>query len=229
MGAPVVLSGDAGLSQALVEVCLKITSRLGARGAAAVLISAQGEQTTLAASDAHAWNLTELEFSLGEGPSQAAFSRARPVLAPDMAQAARTMWPAYAPAALEAGVGAVFVFPMRIGAAAFGVLALYYDAATTLDHEQMNLGLSFAAYATDLLLESTANGATGFLGLDHQSAQEFRSEVYQAQGMVMVSLGVGLAEALARMRAHAFAHGQDLAALSAAIVAGTTRLPNDRS
>lgn len=131
-------------------------------------------------------------------------------------------------AALEAGVGAVFVFPMHIGAAAFGVLALYYDGATTLDHEQMNLGLSFAASAADLLLDSPADGAGEALGLDHQSAQEFRSQVYQAQGMVMVSLGVSLAEALARMRAHAFANGQDLAALSAAIVAGTTRLPNDR-
>lgn len=193
-----------------------------------VLISKGGAETTLASSDGHARNLSELEFSLGEGPSQAAFSRARPVLTPDMSQAARTIWPAYGPAALRAGMGAAFVFPMRVGAAAFGVLGLYYDSATRLDHAQMNLGLTFAAQATDLLLESTTSGLGAPLGLDHQSAQEFRSEVYQAQGMVMESLGVSLAEALARMRAHAFANGQDLAHLSAAIVAGTTRLSNDR-
>lgn len=193
-----------------------------------VLISTEGAETTLASSDAHARYLSELEFSVGEGPSQAAFSRARPVLTPDMNEAARTIWPAYGPAALEAGMGAAFVFPMHIGAAAFGVLGLYYDCATTLDHDQLNVGLTFAALATDLLVNSTAHDAGAPRGLDRQTAQEFRSEVYQAQGMVMVSLGVGLAEALARMRAHAFATEQDLAHLSAAIVAGTTRLSNDR-
>ncbi len=56
----------------------------------------------------------------------------------------------------------------------------------------------------------------------------FRSEVYQAQGMVMIDLGIGLADALARMRAHAFASGIDLDVLARDIIAGRTRLRRRR-
>ena len=44
--------------------------------------------------------------------------------------------------------------------------------------------------------------------------------IYQAQGMTMVDLGVPLPEALARMRAHAYATDQDLADLATDIIAG---------
>ena len=37
-----------------------------------------------------------------------------------------------------------------------------------------------------------------------------RAEVYQAQGMIMVQLGVSLTEALIRMRAHAYAEQRPL-------------------
>jgi AmiR/NasT family two-component response regulator len=49
-------------------------------------------------------------------------------------------------------------------------------------------------------------------------------EVYQAQGMVMVDLGVGLDEALVRLRGHAFVEGRPVAAVARDIVAGRLRL-----
>jgi hypothetical protein len=42
----------------------------------------------------------------------------------------------------------------------------------------------------------------------------------------MVDLGIGLADALARMRAHAYSTGTDLDALALDIIAGRTRLVN---
>jgi len=54
-----------------------------------------------------------------------------------------------------------------------------------------------------------------------------QGHIYQAQGMVMVELGVGLAEALARMRAYAYATDQPLSSLAADIVAGRTAIPRD--
>ena len=50
--------------------------------------------------------------------------------------------------------------------------------------------------------------------LDH------RAEIHQAQGMVMVDLSVDLAEALLRMRAHAFQGGLPLIQVARAIIAG---------
>jgi hypothetical protein len=49
-------------------------------------------------------------------------------------------------------------------------------------------------------------------------------EVYQAQGMVMVDLGVGLDEALVRLRGLAFVEGRPVAAVARDIVAGRLRL-----
>ena len=44
--------------------------------------------------------------------------------------------------------------------------------------------------------------------------------VYQAQGMVMVDLGVSLAEALVRLRAYAFVQGRPVAEVARDAVAG---------
>ena len=58
-------------------------------------------------------------------------------------------------------------------------------------------------------------------------ALDLRTEVYQAQGMVMVQLDITLNAALARMRATAFSRGVDLGQLSADIVAGRAQLTDD--
>ncbi len=47
-----------------------------------------------------------------------------------------------------------------------------------------------------------------------------RTEVHQAQGMVMVFLGLSLAEALVLMRARAFATGRSLTELARDVVFG---------
>ncbi len=50
------------------------------------------------------------------------------------------------------------------------------------------------------------------------SLLDLRTEVFQAQGMVMVALAVGLAEALDRMRAYSFTVGRSLDAVAMDIV-----------
>jgi AmiR/NasT family two-component response regulator len=49
-------------------------------------------------------------------------------------------------------------------------------------------------------------------------------EVDQAQGMVMVDLRISLAEALVRLRAHAFVEGRPVADVARDIVGGRLRL-----
>ncbi|MEO6512432.1 MAG: ANTAR domain-containing protein, partial [Nocardioides sp.] len=48
-----------------------------------------------------------------------------------------------------------------------------------------------------------------------------RAVVYQAQGMVMVELGLPLADALARLRARALAEGVSVEHVSRGVVEGT--------
>lgn len=48
---------------------------------------------------------------------------------------------------------------------------------------------------------------------------ESRAELFQAQGMVMIQLEVSLAEALSRLRAHAFVHNRKLGDVARDVVA----------
>jgi hypothetical protein len=182
--------------------------------------------TIAAASSDRARSTEELEFSLGEGPGTDAFVTSRPVLTPDLDRALGR-WPGYAPAALAVGVRATFAFPMLVGAARFGVLHLHCSQVRTLTIGDTATSLLLAELATEIVMDAHAPTggrlphAVPLLGADR------RDEIYQAQGMVMVDLGISLQEALAHMRARAFASDQELADLAADILARRTRLHLD--
>ena len=165
--------------------------------------------------------IQELQFDLGEGPGPDAYAAGRPVLVPDL-RARRGRWPGFTSAAIERGTGAVFAFPLQLGAVRFGVLTCVREEAGPLGDRELSAGLIFAEVATELLLDSSPTG-------DHpdpqlRAAMQVHDEVYQAQGMVMVDLAVPLDVALARMRAAAFAEGVSLQEISAEIVAGRRML-----
>jgi ANTAR domain-containing protein/GAF domain-containing protein len=183
--------------------------------------------TIAAASSDAARSVEELEFSLGEGPGTEAFLVSRPVLTPDL-ESAFDRWHGYVPPALAAGVRATFAFPLLVGAARFGVLHMHSSRARSLTVHDTAISLMLTELATEIVLDTYA--AVG----DHATVDgpllgpdERRDVIYQAQGMVMVELGVSLQEALARLRAHAFAVERPLADVAADILAGRTHLESD--
>jgi hypothetical protein len=199
---------------ALQELCRDLTARLHLLGAAVNLTSGGGSAGVVAASDDHCLRLDELQFSAGEGPCYDAVRLSRPVLTPDLA-AEGGRWPGYASTAIEAGVTGVFAFPLQVGVMCLGVLDLYADRAGSLPEDHEAAALALARRAIEILLD----GAPG-LGdeIDH------RAEIYQAQGMVMAAHDLDPAEALARMRAQAFARGEALLTLAREILAGHENL-----
>jgi hypothetical protein len=121
-------------------------------------------------------------------------------------------------------VRASYSFPLHVGATRLGVLDLYGAQVRTLTSELTSMAFVFAEVATASVLEPPP-GAPGGLFEDRTSgAMERRLEIYQAQGMVTVDLGVDLAGALSLMRAHAFTRDLPLFELAQAILAGE-RLP----
>jgi len=65
----------------------------------------------------------------------------------------------------------------------------------------------------------TQTGApAGTLGADLEMLASHRVEVHRASGMVSALLGVRVAEALVRLRAHAYAEGRPLADVAADVV-----------
>ncbi len=228
------LGVDDDLGAGLDRLCLAATSELRLAGAAVTLMTRGGFQAVAGASDGKSQDLEEMQFSLGEGPSCDAFGSGRPVLVPDL-EPAFVRWPGYVPASLRAGVCAAYTFPLQLGAMRFGVITFYADQPSSLGAPELTLCMIFAELATELLLDKSAAGSiastiaatdAGRSGLGN--ALNFRTEIYQAQGMVMVALEVTLVEALARMRAHAFSRGLDLNEVALGIINGSIKIPNDK-
>jgi len=208
-----------GLVGRLERLCRGAAEHVGLTGAAVNLMSPTGSDGVVAASDERCKDLVEMQFTTGQGPGPDAFYLRRPVLAPDLA-AEEQRWQGYASMALGAGVRSAFAFPLQIGPTRLGVLDLFGDVPEMPDEERLAVALTFAQMATEILLDGRLTTAEGDLDPDVGSALSYRVEIYQAQGMLTVWLGVGLPEALVRMRATAFEQGRTLIELAHDIVAG---------
>ncbi len=178
--------------------------------------------------------LAELQLTLGEGPGPDAATSGGPVLASDLGEVgAIRRWPAFAPAACQAGATAIFAFPLQVGAIRAGVMGLYRERPGSLSAFQLGDALVFADTATLLLLDAqdqTAGDAAAGSGPGGQPPDLalHRAEIDQATGMLTEQLGVGIAEAFIRLRAYAYAHDRGLSDLARDIVARRLRLSPDR-
>jgi hypothetical protein len=117
----------------------------------------------------------------------------------------------------------VFAFPLAQGAIRIGVLGLYRGAPGPLGTEGL-ADVLVCADAALLLLLNARSGTDGPGQPDGDGWHAHHSRVYQATGMVSVQRGVGLEEALALLRAHAFAHDLPLGEVAAQVVARRLRL-----
>jgi len=218
-----------GVVGALQRLCGATVGVLSASGAGVSVMAEDGARGVAAASDPASERIEELQFVLGEGPCIDAFASRRPVLVPDLTDRAANRWPAYAPAAHDEGVRAVFAFPLQVGAARLGVLDVFRARAGPLTGTELRQALAFTDLAVRTLLDGqdTATPGAAAGGLDE--AIEHSPELFQAQGMVMVQLGVSLAEALVRIRAHTYAENRRLNDVARDIVARRLRFDPDHS
>ncbi|SDY81967.1 hypothetical protein SAMN05660209_03790 [Geodermatophilus africanus] len=209
-----------GLPASLAAACVR---SLSVSGVGMALMTDQGPAGIIAATDGAAMELEELQFTLGEGPCVDASHSGRPVLQPDLARTAPLRWPAFAGGALQAGVRALFAFPLQVGAIRVGVLDLYRDRVGPLSADELIEALSFADAATLVLL----NVQAGYPVSMPVPVLDDRAEVHQATGVVSVQAGVGLAEALVLLRARAFADERPLGNLASDVLAGTVSFRKD--
>ncbi|MCP2254791.1 GAF domain-containing protein [Prauserella aidingensis] len=212
--------GDGRISPA--ALCRAARTRLQVDGVSMTAMTGHGMHTPVAASGELAAELEELQVTLGEGPGLAAFTFGSPMLVPDLATST-ARWPGFATAARERGVAAVFAFPLHTGTIQLGVLELHRAETGPLTTEDLANVLVFADLGLQLLLDSSS-GVDRRLG--YRPADEparGRDAVHQATGMIAVQLGVGVAEALARLRAHAFTSETPLNEVAADVVARRLR------
>jgi ANTAR domain len=215
------------------DVCAVAVSSAQVSGAWVTAASSGGGDIVMCVTDPVSEQVAELQLMLGEGPCQGLLAGAAPVLAGDLEdEQSGRWWPAFTPAARKLGAGAVFAFPMTIGAIHTGVMGLYRDSPGPLSEAQLGACLLLCDLATVLLLGGLHHGADGASGdaeLDGLSPDLalHRAEIDQATGMLTVQLGVTVAEAFIRLRAYAYAHDRRLADVAGDIVARRLRLNPD--
>jgi hypothetical protein len=201
----------------LVELCCH---DLPVTGVALALMTDEGPAGTVAATDATALELEDLQFTLGEGPCVDASTTGRPVLQPDLSRTAPLRWPAFAAGAEAAGLAAVFALPLQVGAIRLGVLDLYRSTPRVLSREELADALCFAEAATTLLLHAQAQHSRWALPLESLTVLDDRAEVHQATGVVSVHADVSLQDALLLLRARAYAEQRPIAELAQDVLNG---------
>ncbi|GAB3837591.1 ANTAR domain-containing protein [Dactylosporangium cerinum] len=124
---------------------------------------------------------------------------------------------------------AVFAFPLQVGAARLGVLDVFRTRAGLLSSVELRQAFAFADLAVRTLLDGQDDAIEGAAADGLDEAIGHSAELFQAQGMVMVQLGVSLAEALVRIRAYTYAENRRLNDVAGDIVSRRLRFDPDHS
>lgn len=194
-------------TQRLCDVCAEVT---GTTGAGIMLMSGSIQRGSVCTTDAVSALIEQLQYELGEGPCLDAYHHDRPVLEPDLADPKTPRWAAFTGPALAAGVGAVFGFPLQVGAVRLGALNLYADGPGALTDDQHADALLMADLAAQALLLIQADAPAGTVATELEANADFQYVVHQASGMVAAQLDVPVGQALIRLRAHAFGNDRTL-------------------
>lgn len=216
-----VAGGSADLeTRRLCEVSAEAT---GVTGAGIMLMADDVSRGSVCVTDDVSTLVERLQFELGEGPCVDAFRQERPVVEPDLAAPATPRWLAFTGPAVEAGVRAIFGFPVQVGAVRLGALGLYCDRPGPLSDDQHADALTMADVAAQAVIAMQANAAPGRLAQELEAGGDFQYVVHQASGMVAAQLEVSVGEALVRLRAHAFGNDRPLTRVAEDVVARRLR------
>jgi hypothetical protein len=151
-----------------------------------------------------------LQFALGEGPCVDAYHTNQAVLEPDLAHPASSRWPAFTGPVLDAGVRAIFGFPLRVGAVPLGAIDLYRDQPGPLSAEEHADALAMADVVATVVLAVQAQAPPGQVAPQLDDGSGLQYVVHQASGMVAAQLEVSVGQALSRLRAYAFGNERSL-------------------
>ncbi len=197
--------GRNGNRPALATLCTACVEILTVSGAGIVLMGSDDREASMGASDPVVARLEELEFTLGHGPGRDAFADGVPVLYADLVREPPAGWAGFTTMAVAAGMRAVFAFPLRIEAARLGGLSLFRDRPGRLSAATYADAFDMADVITRAIL-ARHNGLPDELATTvPRDEGAYRAGVHQASGMISVQLCIGIGDALARLRARAFA------------------------
>ena len=201
--------------------------------AAAISLVFDGTNTgTLGSSGEPARIYDELQFLLGEGPCLDSVARRAPVVVFDLADPVNQRWPVYGPALLDLHVHGVYAMPVVVAGEYVGALDLFRNRPGSLIGEEFSAAFVAAELAAIPLLDLLdADMAAAVEDPESNAWAELnalsRAEVSQATGMLVAQLEVEPADALARLRAHAYSTGRSATEVARDIVDRRLRVEAD--
>ncbi len=145
---------DFSIQKILDELVVRIVQVLPITAVGVTLISPGEEPRYIAASDDSALRYEQLQSELGEGPCIAAYETGEAVVVANLYD--ETRFPKFTPRAVDAGLAAVFTFPLRDGDRRLGALDLYRTTVGALNAEEMTAAQTLADVAAAYLLHAKA-------------------------------------------------------------------------
>lgn len=202
------VDGRRGVAAAdrLCEACVVL---LGVDAAAISLVFDGASSGTLGSSGAPARLYDELQFTLGEGPCLDSVTGRIPILVVDLADPEEVRWPAYGPAMLSHLIRSVTAIPIVVAGEFIGALDLFRARPGQLLGDDLAGAVAAAEIAGVPLLDLMSGDLEAAVADPTSNAWAelnalSRAEVSQATGMLVAQLGVDPAEAMVRLRAHAY-------------------------
>jgi hypothetical protein len=219
------------VSARLERLCRSCVSAVAVDGGSVSLVSSQGSRVGLGATDTMAAQLEEIQMTLGEGPYLDAASSLAPVQVHNFADPATSnseRWPFLAKEVARLDVCALFGFPVSLGNVPVGTIGLYRRKPGPLSPAQLEDTLTAVDdIAASLLDQDTWTEVASRTPTEQDAPVRLGTGtpiVHQAAGMAMIQLDVSIDEAMALLRATAFAEGKALADLALEVVQRRLRL-----
>ncbi|MFZ1997144.1 MAG: EAL domain-containing protein, partial [Solirubrobacteraceae bacterium] len=130
----------------------RIVEILPVTAAGVTVISPGSRPYYVAASNADALRFERLQTELDEGPCLVAYGSGKALSVPDLRSEVR--FPAFTARAVDAGLAAVFTFPLHHGEFRLGALDLYRDVPGILSRESLDAAQTLADVAGAYLLNA---------------------------------------------------------------------------
>ena len=216
-----VLATTAPQAPLPLRLCMAFAEILAAEGAAITIGFTAPDRATLCATDTLSDRAEDSQDVLREGPSLDAFRTGTAVCGLSHAEQ-DSRWPMLTQALDREGrLVLLHAFPMRPDSEVLGVVTAYQT------HER---GLSRTCAEAQFLADAIGVAVLGGMDANDDSDQLWvtRDQVSQATGMVVAQLKITPADALALLRAHAFAHGTTVAEVSRGIIGRELDFAADR-
>jgi hypothetical protein len=194
------------LTWRLCEACRQL---LGADSAAITIENTSVTRMTVATTDDLAARVEDLQEVLGEGPGWDAFRTGVPVITV-MGDQSDQRWPLFSDAVRDiAASETLYAMPMRPSDTVLGVLTLLCWNRGSLSEE-----LGTAQFLADAVGAALLRDPLTHADFGEGGPWSKRAEIHQATGMVCAQLKIDAEDALALLKAHAYAHELDLSGVA---------------